>query len=211
MDLLDAVKRYRIVTAVRGVPSERMVDTAKALYEGGIRMLEITFNQSDPEHCGRTKEAIESVRNALGKEMLIGAGTVMSVGDVDAAAEAGAQYLLSPNLNLEVLRYAKSLGLGMIPGAMSPSEVAAAYENGADLVKLFPCDVLGMGYIRALRAPISHVPLLAMGGVNADNLTEYLSLVEGVGIGSAITNKEMILKGDYAGLTGLARKYTSKL
>ncbi len=211
MDLLEAVKKHRIITAVRGIPEDRMTETARALYNGGIRMLEITFNQSDPDHCSKTAAVIRAVKNQLGDQMMIGAGTVMSTADVKAAYEAGAEYLLSPNLDLAVLRCANELGLPMIPGAMTPSEVAAAYNSGAALVKLFPCDILGLGYIKALRAPVSHIPLLAMGGVNVNNLKDYLSLVEGVGVGSAIVNKELILKGDYEGLSALSKQFTSQL
>lgn len=143
--------------------------------------------------------------------MLIGAGTVMSRKEVDAAYHAGAAYMLSPNLDLFVLRRAKELGMGAVPGAMTPTEVAEAYREGADMVKLFPCDVLGLGYIRALKAPLSSIPLLAMGGVNAENLKSYLALAEGVGIGSAICDKSKILSGDFRGLSDLARTYTSQL
>ena len=141
----------------------------------------------------------------------MGAGTVMSLEDLAAAYEAGAEYMLSPNLNLRVLERAKELGLGAIPGAMTPSEVAAAHEAGADLVKLFPCDVLGLGYIKALKAPVSQVPLLAMGGVNAGNLRDYLALVEGVGVGSAIVDRALVREGRLEELTARARAFTGQL
>lgn len=211
MDLLEAVKERRIIVAVRGVSLKRMVDTALALREGGIGMLEITFDQADPDRIRNTSKAIQMVREAVGRTMLIGAGTVMSVAELEAAREAGAGYMLSPNLNMEVLRRAKSLGMGAIPGAMTPTEIAAAYEADADLVKLFPCDVLGIPYIRALKAPLNHIPILAMGGVNAGNLREYLQVVEGVGVGSAIANKQLIQNGDFAALTELAQSFTRQL
>ena len=211
LNLLDEVKKHRIIVALRGVAPEYIGDTAKALYEGGIRMLEITFNQSSSAKLEDTRRSIETALDALGDKMLIGAGTVMSCEEVDAAHQAGAAYMLSPNLSLPVLHRAKELGMGAIPGAMTPTEVAEAYREGADLVKLFPCDVLGLKYIKAMKAPISQVPLLAMGGVNAENLKMYLELVEGVGIGSAICDKSKIASGDFQGLSDLARAYTRQL
>ena len=208
---LDEVKKNRIIVALRGVSPEHIGDTAKALYEGGIRMLEITFNQSSPSKLEDTCRSIKAARDAVGDRMLIGAGTVMSCEELDAAYHAGAAYMLSPNLDLSVLRRAKELGMGAIPGAMTPTEAAQAYREGADMVKLFPCDVLGLGYIKALKAPLSNIPLLAMGGVNAENLRAYLGLVEGVGIGSAICDKNKILSGDFQGLSDLAREYTGQL
>lgn len=211
LQVLDEVKKNRVIVALRGVSPEHIGDTAKALYQGGIRMLEITFDQSSPSKVEDACRSIKAARGAVGDGMLIGAGTVMSREEVDAAYDAGAAYMLSPNLDLSVLRRAKELGMGAIPGAMTPTEAAEAYREGADMVKLFPCDVLGLGYIKALKAPLSHIPLLAMGGVNAQNLKSYLDLVEGVGIGSAICDKNKILSGDFQGLSDLARTYTRQL
>lgn len=208
---VDEVKKNRIIVALRGVSPEHIGDTARALYEGGIRMLEITFNQSSPSKLEDTCRSIKAALDAVGGRMRIGAGTVMSCEELDAAYHAGAAYMLSPNLDLAVLRRAKELGMGAIPGAMTPTEVAQAYREGADMVKLFPCDALGLGYIKALKAPLSNIPLLAMGGVNAGNLRSYLELVEGVGIGSAICDKNKILSGDFRGLSDLAREYTGQL
>ena len=209
--MVDTVKTNRIIVALRGVSPEYIGDTARALYQGGIRMLEITFNQSSSSKIEDTCRSIKAALDAVGDRMLIGAGTVMSCEEVDAAYHAGAAYMLSPNLDPSVLLHAKELGMGAIPGAMTPTEVAEAYREGADMVKLFPCDVLGLGYIKALKAPLSNIPLLAMGGVNAENLRAYLGLVEGVGIGSAICDKNKILSGDFQGLSDLARKYTEQL
>lgn len=209
--LLDAVKEHRIIVALRGVSPDLTAAAAKALYEGGVRMLEITFNQASGTKLADTARAIESVRKEMGDRLLVGAGTVMSREDLNAAYRAGADYILSPNLDHAVLERAKELGMGAIPGAMSPSEVADAYKSGADLVKLFPCDSLGLGYIKALKAPISHVPLLAMGGVNIENIRDYLALVEGVGIGSAIARTDLISQGRFEQLTALAMRFTEQL
>ena len=146
-DILTQVRKHRIIVAMRGVPPERMTAAAQAMYEGGIRMLEITFNQNDPQTADRTAAAIRAVNAAMGGCMLVGAGTVLTAAQARAAVEAGAKYLLSPNLDLEVMAEARRLGTAMIPGAMTPSEVACAWKAGAALVKLFPADTLGLPYI----------------------------------------------------------------
>ena len=211
--LLEAVRRHRIIVALRGLTPEQFVPTAKALREGGIRMLEVTFDQASPTAADDTFAAISALRAELKDEVLVGAGTVVTVEQLRAAAEAGAQYMLSPNLDLEVMAQAQTLGLPAIPGAMTPSEIAAAWKAGAALVKLFPMGSLGPGYVKALTAPLNHIPLLGMGGVNAENLRDCLALpsMAGVGVGAAIAKLDLIRAGDWAGLTALARTYTDQL
>ena len=212
-DILTQVRKHRIIVAMRGVPSERMTAAAQAMYEGGIRMLEITFNQNDPQTADRTAAAIRAVNAAMGGCMLVGAGTVLTAAQARAAVEAGAKYLLSPNLDLEVMAEAHRLGTAMIPGAMTPSEVACAWKAGAALVKLFPADTLGLPYIKAMAAPLGHIPLLPMGGVNSRNLMEFLShpSVAGVGVGSNIAKAPLIQAGDFDAIRGLAREFTAQL
>lgn len=211
--LLAAVRQHRIVVALRGLTQEQFVPTGKALYEGGIRMLEVTFDQANPNALANTSTAIAALRTALGDKVLVGAGTVVTAEQLHASAEAGAQYMLSPNLDLELLEEARRLGLPAIPGAMTPSEVAAAWKAGAALVKLFPMNSLGLNYVKAMSAPLNHIPLLGMGGINAENLQDYLALptMAGVGIGAAIAKLDLIRTENWAGLTALARTYTGQL
>lgn len=213
LDLLNQVKQHRIIVAARGIRSRDVLPTARALHAGGIRLLEVTFDQADPAALTDTPAAIRAVRQALGEEMLVGAGTVLTPTQAKAAVQAGAQYLLTPNLDLEVIEAAHALGVPVVPGAFTPSEIAAAWKAGAALVKLFPAGCLGPGYVKALTAPLSHIPLLAMGGVDEANLTEYLALpcMAGVGIGSNIAKKALVEAGDFEGLTALARRYTGQL
>lgn len=209
--LLEEVRRHRLVAALRGVELEQIADTAQALYEGGIRLLEITFNQEDPERIPKTRALIEAVRERLGEKAGIGAGTVLTVEEVETAAAAGAEFLLAPNVEADVIARTKELGLGMVPGAFTPTEIADAYRLGADLVKVFPAGSLGLGYLKALQGPLGHIPLLPMGGVNEENLTEFLSVADGVGIGSSLVDLSLICQGNWEGLTALAKKYTTQL
>lgn len=138
-DILTQVRKHRIIVAMRGVPPERMTAAAQAMYEGGIRMLEITFNQNDPQTADRTAAAIRAVNAAMGRWPCWSArGTVLTAAQARAAVEAGAKYLLSPNLDLEVMAEARRLGTAMIPGAMTPSEVACAWKAGRGAGQAFP-------------------------------------------------------------------------
>ena len=189
------IKEHKIIAILRGVPSEKIVDVAKALYDGGIRLLEITFNQKSETKLIDTPNAIRAVREVLGDKMVIGAGTVMSVEEVRAAKEAGASFALAPNVDETVIKETVACGLESIPGAMTPSEIADAYRYGASVVKLFP-------------AGINNVPMIAVGGVDDKNLPDFLKAgFIGLGIGSSLTNKKMIEEGRYDELKALAEVY----
>ena len=128
------------------------------------------------------------------------------------ARDAGAKYIISPNTDEKVIKKTNECGMVSIPGALTPTEIQYAHACGADFVKLFPADNLGIGYIKAVLAPLSHIKLLAVGGVNENNLKDFLNVgVKGVGIGSNITKKELIKQGQYDEITKLAKKYTIQI
>ena len=210
--LLSLVRQHHIIVALRGIPGDGMVKTAKALYEGGVRMLEVTFDQSDPDCIRKTPAAIAAIKEEMGEKLLVGAGTVLTPEQAGAAVRAGATYLLSPNFDTQVVIAARALGVEIIPGVFTPSEAVAAHQAGAALVKLFPGGSLGLPYIKNLAGPIGHIPLLPMGGVDLDNIGDFLAQpnVAGVGIGSAIAKPALVKAGDFDGLRDLARQYTDK-
>lgn len=206
------INRYKIIAIVRGITGETLVKTAEALYEGGIRLLEITFDQTGKIPASETAEMIADLCRRFEGRMRIGAGTVMTAEQVRTAAAAGAEYMISPDTSREVIEETKRLGAVSIPGALTPTEVATAYAYGADFVKLFPAGELGLSYIKAIRAPLSHIPMLAVGGVNETNMGEFLGAgLAGFGIGSNIVSKKLIEKGDFAALTALAKQYTEQI
>lgn len=211
-ELLSLVRQHHIIVALRGIPGGEMTATAKALWAGGVRMLEVTFDQTDPDCIRKTPAAIAAIREELGEKLLVGAGTVLTSAQAASAVKAGAEYLLAPSYDPEVLSAAQSLGVELIPGVFTPSEAAAAHNAGAALVKLFPGGALGLPYIKNLAGPLGHIPLLPMGGVDLDNLEEFLSQpnVAGVGIGSAIAKPSLVKAGDFDGLRELARQFTEK-
>ena len=206
------IKKNKIIAIVRGVTGEALIKTAEALYEGGIRLLEVTFDQTGKISEAETADMIRTLSRRFVGRMRIGAGTVMTAEQVAVAAEAGAEYMISPDTSEAVIKATLSAGAVSIPGALTPTEVAVAYGYGADFVKLFPAGELGLSYIKAIRAPLSHIPMLAVGGVNEDNLSQFLGAgLAGVGIGSNIVDKKLIDKGDFAALTALALRYTEQI
>jgi 2-dehydro-3-deoxyphosphogluconate aldolase/(4S)-4-hydroxy-2-oxoglutarate aldolase len=142
--------------------------------------------------------------------MYIGAGTVLTPEQVELTANAGGRFIISPDTNPEVIKKTAELGLVSMPGALTPSEITLAIRSGADLVKLFPVTSMGAEYVKAVKAPLSHVKLLAVGGVNEQNISEYLKAgIDGFGLGSNIVNKKMIAENDWNGITELAARYVA--
>lgn len=202
----------KIIAIVRGVPSDRIVDLATAMHEGGISCVEVTFDQSSAQAAEDTLLAISKLSKHFGEELCIGAGTVMTAEQVCRAADAGAKYMISPNIGPTVIEKTKQLGLVSIPGAFTPTEVAYAYSLGADIVKLFPAGILGPAYIKALKAPLKHIPMTAVGGVNAANCADFINAgCVGVGVGGNLVNKTLVAEGRFEEITAEARKYEDAL
>lgn len=210
--IIQKVLERKIVAIVRGVYGEDCLNLAKALYEGGIELLEVTFDQSKPEALERTSETVKLLVKELGDKMAFGAGTVTSLEMVELAYQAGAQFIVSPNTNAAVIRATVEKGMVAMPGAMTATEVLDAYEYGADFVKLFPIGNLGASYVKALCAPINHVPMLAVGGVNEKNIKEFLDAgAVGAGVGGNLVNKAWIAAGEFDKITALAREFTQNI
>ena len=204
--------KNKLVAISRKVAKEDIKNTAKALYEGGIRSLEITFDQSNPNCIEETVRSIEIVREVMGERMMIGAGTVLNVEQAIAAAKAGASFVLSPDTNVKVIDKVKDLGLISVPGAMTPSEIMVAWNHGADIVKLFPAGILTLAYYKAIKGPISHVPLMAVGGVGLENMKSFLDAgFCSCGIGSNIVRNDLIASKRFNDLTNLAKEYVSQI
>ncbi len=208
MTTVDFIEKYKIICICRKIYGEELLALAHALRKGGIRMMEVTFDQADPECIKKTTEAIAMLHAEFGEEMKIGAGTVLSVAQVDAAKAAGAEYIISPNTSLPVIHRTKELGLVSIPGAMTPTEIISAHDEGADFVKLFPTVRLGTAYLKDILGPISHIKLLGTGGLNEDNLKDYLDLgMVGAGISSRLADKKLCKAGDYEQITERAKTF----
>ncbi len=211
-ETLAALKAAKIVAIIRGVAKENLEPLFEALYEGGIRFVEITFNPSAPNTDAATAAAIGEMKKIFSGKLHVGAGTVMTQKQAKLAVSAGAEFLISPNTNPKIIGYAVKNNVISLPGAYTPTEIAQAYDAGADAVKVFPADSLGIPYFKAVMASMSHIPLMAVGGVNDTNVADYLKAgLFGVGVGSALTPKKEIAAGNFAAVTEMAKKYTQNV
>lgn len=209
MDTLEFILQNKVITICRKVYGEELLQLGGALLKGGVKLMEVTFDQADPDCIGKTAGAIRALAEKYGAQMKFGAGTVLTKEQVKAAKDAGAQYIISPNTDAAVVAYTKELGLVSIPGAMTPSEIIAAHNCGADIVKLFPAGTLGFAYIKDILAPISHVKLCATGGVTEENFPQYLALrFAGAGISGRLCDKKCIEEGDFTELTRRAQVFS---
>ena len=210
-ELVQQVIKEKLIVIVRGLPNEEILNTVEALRLAGVKFVEVTFSQNSPTCVEDTYRAIRYISENF-KDILVGAGTVLTEEQLEAAYSAGAKYIISPNTNVSIIQKTVALGMMSMPGALTPTEIVTAYEAGASFVKLFPVDSLGPDYIKAVRAPLSHIPMTAVGGVNLDNLgTFYKAGVSGFGIGGNIVDKKLIASGDFAGLTRLAKNYVDAI
>jgi len=207
---IQFIEKNKIIVICRRVYGEDLMCLAKALHAGGIRLLEVTFDQANPGCIEKTAQAITMLTKSIGGGLLVGAGTALTKDQVKAAQEAGAKYIVSPNVDLEIIRYSKALGMASIPGALTPTEILSAHNAGADFVKLFPAGSMGMKYIKDILTPITHVKLIATGGVTEETLPEYLRLgFAGAGISGRLTESSLIAKKDYPELERRARSFMS--
>ncbi len=212
MDIVKLLSEEKIIVIVRGVESEKLIPLADAMYKGGIRFLEITYCADRHISNEETADNIKKLTEYFGGKMHIGAGTVLTAEQVCLTKSVGGEFIISPDTSAEVIKKTKELGMVSIPGAFTPSEMTLAHKCGADFVKIFPAVNLGTEYIKAVKAPLSHIRFFAVGGVNDKNMTDYLKAgVCGFGIGSNIVDKKMIDCNDFDGITELAKKYVSAL
>ncbi len=210
--VINKILEKKMIVIVRGVKSEVLIPLAEAMYAGGIRALEITYNASNPDEDVLVADNIKKLAEHFGEKMMIGAGTVLTTRQVEMTKEAGGTFIISPNVNTEVIKKSCELDMVSIPGALTATEAVEAYEAGAEFVKLFPITNLGSDYVKAIKAPLSHIRFLGVGGIDENNMNEYLKAgVCGFGIGSNIVNKKLIEAGNFGEITKLARTYTSKI
>ncbi len=207
-ETLSLLKETRLVAIIRGFPARLLEGLARALEAGGVRLIEVTFVQNAPETWTDTAEGIRLVNRVFSGRVLAGAGTVLTKEQLHLAADAGARYIISPNTDEGVIRETRKLGLVSIPGAMTPTEIVSAWNMGADLVKVFPADKMGPAWFKAVRAPLSHIPLLAVGGINERNAADFIRAgASGVGVGGSLVSREWMENGEGGRITTLAADY----
>ena len=193
-----------IVAVVRADSGELLSKAVKALADGGVTAAEITFTVPD------AVEVIRRVRKEVGDAVVLGAGTVLDPETARAALLAGAEYIVSPAVNLDVIRLCRRYDKAVMPGAFTPTEVITAWEAGADVVKIFPAEVGGPPYLKALRGPLPQVKLMPTGGVDLDTAEAFLKAGACcLGVGSSLVEPKAVAEGDFARLRDLASQYAA--
>lgn len=203
--VIQKIKEEKLIAIVRGVRPDLCLKVAEALYDGGVRVLEIPYDQRDSGSWIRSAETIQALSEAFEGRMIIGAGTVTCVELVEMTYRHKGRFIISPDTDIDVIRRTRELNMVSVPGAMTPTEIKQAYLAGADFVKLFPAGSLGAGYLKAVKAPLNHIPILAVGGISERNVQEYLAAgAEGFGIGGNLAKKAWIDAGEFDKLTEAA-------
>jgi 2-dehydro-3-deoxyphosphogluconate aldolase/(4S)-4-hydroxy-2-oxoglutarate aldolase len=201
---LSRVLNSGIVAVIRSTSSEQLVEVARALYEGGVDVLEVTFT------VPRALEIIAAVRKSLGDKVLLGAGTVLDPETARAAFLAGAEFLVAPTVNLDVIKLGNRYDKLVMPGAFTPTEILTAWEAGAQIIKVFPADVAGPAYLKTIHGPLPQVRLLPTGGVNLDTIADFLKAGAcAVGLGGALVEPQAVQNGDMARIKSLAEQYVA--
>lgn len=204
--VIKCIEQEKIIAIIRGVDAEKCMKVADALYAGGIKLMEVTFNQKEPASFRVTADAIKAISEAYKGRMLVGAGTVTTPELVEMAAKADAKFIISPDAAPAVIRCTRELGLVSMPGCMTPTEMMTAHREGADFIKLFPAGDLGPAYVKSVRAPLSHLKVMAVGGINEKNIPDFLKVgVCGFGVGGNLANRAWIEAGEYYKITETAK------
>ncbi|MBP1989315.1 bifunctional 4-hydroxy-2-oxoglutarate aldolase/2-dehydro-3-deoxy-phosphogluconate aldolase [Paenibacillus eucommiae] len=193
---IEELEKTRIIAIVRGVTEEHIFGVAAALLAGGITVMEITLNTPGALNM------IKKLKAEFDSQMYIGAGTVLDLADASKALEAGASFIVTPNVDEAVIRLSRDKDIPIFPGAMTPTEIVKAWKAGATAVKIFPSASLGLGYIKELMGPFDQIPLVAVGGVTESNISEFLKIgCYGLGIGGSLINLKEINSGNYQWIT----------
>jgi len=203
---LQLIEQTRIIAIIRGVEEAHISGVAQALSDGGVRVMEVTLNTPG------AVTMIAKLQEQFGGQMYIGAGTVLDIDDTRKALEAGASYLVTPNTDEEVIRYAAERGVPVFPGAMTPTEIVKAWKAGASAVKIFPGASLGISYFKELQGPLNHIPMVAVGGVNEDNIAQFMQAgCYAAGIGGSLVNLKEIAAGNYGWIRDKAARLSANV
>ncbi|MGK4005165.1 bifunctional 4-hydroxy-2-oxoglutarate aldolase/2-dehydro-3-deoxy-phosphogluconate aldolase [Sorangium sp. So ce1036] len=202
-DVLAWIRRTRVVPIVRTSSAELAFRAVEALIEGGLDVLEITMTVPG------AVEVVREISARHGDRALVGAGTVLDPATAEACVEAGARFIVSPALDEPTLRACLAMNVVHAPGALTPTEIVAAHRAGGDVIKVFPCDALGgAAYLKAVKAPLPHIPLMPTGGATLDNVGAFLAAgAEAVGVGTSLVDLGLLREGRREELVARARAF----
>ena len=211
-EIIKDIEKNKIIVIMRGFTQEQLICAVDAMEKGGIRLVEVTFDQTGAVSDEMTAANIRALKERFDGKVRVGAGTVMTEKQVTIAYKAGAEFIISPDCCKGVIRKTRKLGMVSIPGVFTPTDAANAHRYGADFAKLFPNSEVKISYLKALTVPLSHIKFLAVGGVNADNMKEYFAAgAKGIGVATAIADKKAIFSGEYEEVTRRAKLFTDQL
>ena len=191
-----------IVAVVRAPDPDGLVEVIRALAEGGVTVAEVTLT------VPKALDVIREAKKALGDSVLLGAGTVLNAEACRSALDAGAEFIVAPVVNLQVIELCQHQDKVVMPGAFTPTEILTAWEAGADIVKVFPADVVGPAFFKAMRGPLPKIRLMPTGGVDLATAAEFLKAGACcLGIGGQLVDPKRVAARDFGGLRDLAAKY----
>jgi len=201
---LQRILERGIVAVVRSPDSGQLVEVARALADGGVDVVEITMSVPN------ALDVLRQVRQVHGDRLLLGAGTVLDSETARAVLLAGAEFIVAPTLNLDVIRLCRRYDKVVMPGAFTPTEILAAWEAGADIVKVFPADVVGPAFFKAMRGPLPQIRLMPTGGVDLNTAAAFLQAGACcLGVGGQLVEPKAVAERDFDRIRALARQYAS--
>ena len=200
-EMMELIQKTGVIAIMRAKSSDQLLAAADAIKAGGVQVIEVTMT---------TPGALDVIRQATeryGADVLFGVGSVLDPESARAAILAGAQFVVSPTLNLKTIELCHRYAIPVVPGAYTPTEILTAWEAGADMVKVFPASVGGPAYFKAVKAPLPQVKLVPVGGVSLDNTADFIHAgADAVGVGGALVSQKLLEAGDFAALTERARR-----
>ncbi|WP_226681954.1 bifunctional 4-hydroxy-2-oxoglutarate aldolase/2-dehydro-3-deoxy-phosphogluconate aldolase [Sutcliffiella horikoshii] len=207
MRLLEKIRETGIVAVIRGANKDNIIPIAKALSAGGVTAIELTVETP------KILSLVELVADELQEEVIVGVGSVLDPETARASIMSGAKFVFSPVVNVDTIKMTKRYGALSVPGALTPTEILNAYENGADIIKVFPASVMGPNYFKDVHGPLPHIPLMPTGGINISNVGAYIHAgAIAVGVGSTLVNAKQNMNEAYCTkLTQLASEFVKEV
>lgn len=203
--IMNLLNETKIISIIRAESSEELLNAAKALKEGGIKFIEVTMT---------TPGALNAIEEFCGKmeDVIIGVGSVLDSETARISILKGAEFIVTPTLNFDVIKMCKRYSKVVIPGAFTPTEIINAWDSGADFVKVFPASVGGPSYIKAIKAPLPQVNLIPVGGVNIDNVSDFIKAgSSAVAVGSQLVKKEFLKEKKFEAIKNLAKEFVERI
>jgi len=205
-NLAESIIEMGVVAIMRAKSSDQLLEAADALLAGGVAAIEVTMTTPG------ALDIIRSAREKYGSDVLFGVGSVLDPETARAAILAGAEFVVSPTLNLKTIEMCRRYSVPVIPGAYTPTEILTAWEAGADAVKVFPASAGGPAYIKAVKAPLPQIRVAAVGGVNLDTAQDFIrSGTDILGVGSALVNQKLLDAQDFDTISERARRFREEV